>query len=108
MDPVEAETLAPDKHQEVTTDGMEIFVELRHMSSDVMMIKTLLLWMMIKMGGGGMEGTIFLNKPFGEQKTILHVLVGHVQHRPQGVQACTSLQESGTVLLASANKLIFA
>ena len=50
----------------------------------------------------------FLNTPFGEQKTILHVRVDHVQHRPQGVQACTSLQESGTVLLASANKLIFA
>ena len=56
---------------------------------------------------GGMGGASFLNKPFGEQKTILHVHVDHVQHRPQGVQACTSLQESGTVLLASANKLIF-
>ena len=42
-------------------------------------------------------------------KTILHVYMGNVQHRPQGVQTCTGQQESGTLLLlSSANKLIFA
>ena len=33
---------------------------------------------------------------FVEQKTTLHVYLGHVQEIPQGLQTCTSLQESGT------------
>ena len=58
-------------------------------------------------GGGGWA--IFLKKPSREQKTILPDHMGHVQHSPDGVQTCTSLQESGIViLLASANKLIIA
>ena len=55
--------------------------------------------------GGGWA--IFLKKPFEEQKTTLQVSMGHVHHRPQGVQTCTSLQESGTVLLASANTSLY-
>jgi hypothetical protein len=46
----------------------------------------------------------FLNKQFGEQITILHVHVGHVQHRPQGVkliQAYRSQETSSWLLLTS-------
>ena len=64
-------------------------------------------WAHCQLEGGGWA--IFLKKHSGEQKIILPVHMGHVQDRPDGVQTCTSLQESGIViLLASANKLIIA
>jgi hypothetical protein len=50
---------------------------------------------------------IVLKTPFEEQKTTLTVSMGHLHNRPQGVQTCTSLQESGTVLLASAKTSLY-
>ena len=45
-----------------------------------------------QMGGGAFLGS----GPSGEQKTILHDNMGHVQEIPKGVQKSTSLQKSGT------------
>ena len=58
----------------------------------------------IRWGGRGGGRAIFLNMPFWEQKTTIHVHVGHVQNNPQGnklVQAYRSQEPSSCLLLTS-------
>ena len=57
-------------------------------------------------GVGGVRGVFSDSGPSGEQKTTLHDYLGQVQEIPQDEQNCTSLQESGTIRLSSANTLI--